>query len=197
MIVSKKRASLLDGFKPYLTERIESGCLKASVLHREVVAQGFSSGYGICPRIRRAAPGTTRPTSDPEATVDTASHRLDLPAPRQPHRPRPHPPDHDPRQLPRTISRRRAGALLRRDDDPATRSPPRQVAHLRRADRPATHQPLRQRGDFRPRRRDRRVECALQLWTGRGQRQPDQDAQTADVWQAGFDLLRKRVFLAG
>jgi transposase len=47
MIVPKKRASLLDRFKPYLTERIESGCLKASVLHREVVALGFTGGYGI------------------------------------------------------------------------------------------------------------------------------------------------------
>jgi transposase len=47
MIVPKKRASLLDRFKPYLTERIAGGCLKASVLHREVVAQGFTGGYGI------------------------------------------------------------------------------------------------------------------------------------------------------
>ncbi len=47
MVVPKKRASLLDRFKPYLTERIESGCLKAAVLHREVVTQGFSGGYGI------------------------------------------------------------------------------------------------------------------------------------------------------
>jgi transposase len=47
MIVPRKRPSLLDRFKPYLAERIESGCLKASVLHREVVAQGFTGGYGI------------------------------------------------------------------------------------------------------------------------------------------------------
>ena len=33
MIVPKKRASLLDRFKPYLSERIDSGCLNASVLH--------------------------------------------------------------------------------------------------------------------------------------------------------------------
>jgi transposase len=47
MIVPKKRASLLDRFKPYLAERIEGGCLKAAVLHREVVGQGFTGGYGI------------------------------------------------------------------------------------------------------------------------------------------------------
>ncbi len=47
MTVPKKRASLLDRFKPYLAERIASGYLKASVLHREVVAQGFTGGYGI------------------------------------------------------------------------------------------------------------------------------------------------------
>jgi len=47
MIVPKQRASLLDRFKPYLSERIASGCLKASLLHREVVARGFTGGYGI------------------------------------------------------------------------------------------------------------------------------------------------------
>jgi hypothetical protein len=47
MIVPKQRASLLDRFKPYLSERIAGGCLNASVLHREVVAQGFTGGYGI------------------------------------------------------------------------------------------------------------------------------------------------------
>ena len=47
MIVPKERASLLDRFKPYLNERVANGCLKASVLHREVVAQGFTGGYGI------------------------------------------------------------------------------------------------------------------------------------------------------
>ena len=47
MIVPKKRASLLDPSKPCLTEQIASGCLKASVLHRKVVAQGFAGGYGI------------------------------------------------------------------------------------------------------------------------------------------------------
>lgn len=47
MVVPKKRASLLDRFKPYLSVRIASGCLNASVLHRELVAQGFTGGYGI------------------------------------------------------------------------------------------------------------------------------------------------------
>jgi transposase len=47
MIVPKTRASLLDRFKPYLAERIEGGCLNASVLHGEVVEQGFTGGYGI------------------------------------------------------------------------------------------------------------------------------------------------------
>jgi hypothetical protein len=45
MIVPKKRASLLDRFKPYLADRIAGGCLKGSALHREVVAHGFTGDY--------------------------------------------------------------------------------------------------------------------------------------------------------
>jgi hypothetical protein len=50
MVVSKQRASQLDRFKAYLSERIASGCLKASVLHREVAAQGFTGSYSIVRR---------------------------------------------------------------------------------------------------------------------------------------------------
>lgn len=47
MTTQKQRPSLLDPFKAYLTERIDGGCLKAKLLHREVTAQGFTGGYGI------------------------------------------------------------------------------------------------------------------------------------------------------
>jgi transposase len=47
MTEQKQRPSLLDPFKPYLIKRVDSGCLKASLLHREVTAQGFTGGYGI------------------------------------------------------------------------------------------------------------------------------------------------------
>jgi transposase len=74
MIVPKKRASLLDRFKPYLTERISNGCLKASVLHREVVAQGFTGGYGIVRhfveqhRVRPNLRATPKPLSTRQVT---------------------------------------------------------------------------------------------------------------------------------
>jgi transposase len=48
MVVGQKpRPSSLDSFKPYPRRRIGEGCLKATVLHREVTAQGFTGGYGI------------------------------------------------------------------------------------------------------------------------------------------------------
>ncbi|MBB2940475.1 transposase [Actinoplanes lutulentus] len=47
MTTQKRRPSLLDPFKPYLITRIDNGCLKARLLHREVTAQGFTGGYGI------------------------------------------------------------------------------------------------------------------------------------------------------
>jgi transposase len=47
LTAQKQRPSLLDPFKPYLIKRIDSGCLKASLLHREVTALGFTGGYGI------------------------------------------------------------------------------------------------------------------------------------------------------
>lgn len=50
MVVSKQRASALDRFKPYLSERIAGGFLKASELHREVVAQGFTGSYSVVRR---------------------------------------------------------------------------------------------------------------------------------------------------
>jgi transposase len=48
MVVGQKpRPSSLDPFKAYLLRRISEGCSKATVLHREVSARGFTGGYGI------------------------------------------------------------------------------------------------------------------------------------------------------
>ncbi|AEV86806.1 transposase [Actinoplanes sp. SE50] len=48
MIVGQKpRPSSLDPFKAHLLRRISEGCSKATVLHREITAQGFNGGYGI------------------------------------------------------------------------------------------------------------------------------------------------------
>ncbi len=47
MVGQKPRPSLLDPFIPYLRERIDQGCLRATRLHREVTTQGFTGGYGI------------------------------------------------------------------------------------------------------------------------------------------------------
>jgi hypothetical protein len=92
VVVSKQRASQLDRFKPYLSERIASGCLKASLLHREVVAQGFTGSYRIVSRFveqHRARPdlGTVpKPLSTrqvtgwicrhPDNLTDRATNRL-------------------------------------------------------------------------------------------------------------------------
>ena len=74
MVSSKQRASMLDRFKPYLSERIANGCLKASVLHREVVARGFTGSYSIVSRFveqHRARPdlrATPKPISTRQVT---------------------------------------------------------------------------------------------------------------------------------
>nr|BFE56359.1 hypothetical protein GCM10020063_008850 [Dactylosporangium thailandense] len=47
MVGQKARPSLVDPFKPYLIQRINEGCLKASMLHREIRAQGFAGSYAI------------------------------------------------------------------------------------------------------------------------------------------------------
>ncbi|UQU64627.1 ISL3 family transposase [Couchioplanes caeruleus] len=47
LVGQKPRPSSLDPFKPHLLRRISEGCRKATVLHREVAAQGFTGGYGI------------------------------------------------------------------------------------------------------------------------------------------------------
>jgi hypothetical protein len=73
-------ASLLDPFKPYLIGRIEDGCLKASVLHRAVVTQGFTGGYGIVRdfvKQHRARPDLRtipRPLSTRQVTGWTCRH---------------------------------------------------------------------------------------------------------------------------
>lgn len=48
MVVGQNpRPSSLDPFKPHLLRRIGEGCLRATMLHREVTAQGFTGSYGI------------------------------------------------------------------------------------------------------------------------------------------------------
>ena len=48
MVVGQKpRPSSLDPFKAYLLQRIDAGCLKATALHREVTARGFTGSYGV------------------------------------------------------------------------------------------------------------------------------------------------------
>ncbi|GIJ51361.1 transposase [Virgisporangium aliadipatigenens] len=47
MVEQKRRPSLVDPFKPYLIRRIGEGCLNATVLRREITAQGFAGSYGI------------------------------------------------------------------------------------------------------------------------------------------------------
>src|SRR4051794_30970086 len=47
VVGQKPRPSRLDPFTPHLLRRISEGCLKATTLHREVTAQGFTGGYGI------------------------------------------------------------------------------------------------------------------------------------------------------
>ncbi|MEV6595576.1 transposase [Actinoplanes sp. NPDC051346] len=96
MIVPKRRASLLDRFKPYLSERIVGGCLNASVLHREVVAQGFTGGYGIVRnfveqhRTRPDLRTMPKSLSTRQVTGWICRH------PDNPHRPRQWSPDSDP-----------------------------------------------------------------------------------------------------
>ncbi len=47
LVGQKPRPSLVDSFKPHLVRRIGEGCLKASVLYREITAQGFTGSYAI------------------------------------------------------------------------------------------------------------------------------------------------------
>jgi transposase len=80
-----RQASSLDRFKPYLSERIASGCLKASVLHREVVAQGFTGSYSIVRRFveqHRARPdlrAIPKPLSIRQVTGWICRHPDNLP----------------------------------------------------------------------------------------------------------------------
>ena len=144
MIVPKTRASLLDRFKPYLTERIEGGCLSrprcciarssrrdSPVVTASSVPSSSSTGHDQTHERSRSrcrhgrSPAGFADTPTPRHPDTPTPRHPDTPTPRQPHRPRHHAPDHAPRYLPRTTDRRRAGAFLRRDHDPATRSPPR------------------------------------------------------------------------
>lgn len=47
VVGQKPRPSLVDPFKHYLARRIGEGCLKASLLYREITAQGFKGSYAI------------------------------------------------------------------------------------------------------------------------------------------------------
>ncbi|MEU4625099.1 ISL3 family transposase [Actinoplanes sp. NPDC023801] len=47
VVGQKPRPSLVDPFKHYLARRIGDGCLKASVLYREITEQGFGGSYAI------------------------------------------------------------------------------------------------------------------------------------------------------
>jgi hypothetical protein len=47
VVGQKPRPSLVDPFKHYLARRIGEGCLKASLLYREITAQGFNGSYAI------------------------------------------------------------------------------------------------------------------------------------------------------
>jgi hypothetical protein len=50
MVEEKRRPSLVDPFKAYLIQRIDKGCLSATVLCREITAQGFTGRYPIVRR---------------------------------------------------------------------------------------------------------------------------------------------------
>jgi transposase len=68
MVGQKPRPSLVDPFKPYLARRIGEGCLNASTLHREITAQGFTGSYPIVRKFveqYRSRPGLTRAPRPP------------------------------------------------------------------------------------------------------------------------------------
>ncbi len=68
MVGQKVRPSLVDPFKPYLSRRINEGCLKATTLQREIRAQGFAGSYAILRKFveqYRGKPDLTSPRRPP------------------------------------------------------------------------------------------------------------------------------------
>ena len=73
--------SLVDAFKPYLIQRINEGCLKATTLHLEIRANGFTGSYAIIRKFveqYRSNPDLTsvpRPPSVRQVTGGSAGTR--------------------------------------------------------------------------------------------------------------------------
>jgi hypothetical protein len=177
----KPRPSLLDRFKPYLAQRINEGCLKASILHREITAQGFTGSYPIVRRFverYRSKPDLTkvpRPPSVRQVTGWICRHPDNLV-------------NRDTEQLQKILDRcpelRSADELVRSFANMMTHlHGERLTAWITAAEQAALPGISRfatgLNADLAAVTAG--LSLALQLRTGRGQRQPHQDDQALDV----------------
>ena len=188
--------SKLDDHKPYLHQRWNDGCTNIRQLHAEITARGYRGSYGTVYAYLRPFRGLRRAARRPGAAQGPPHHQLDPARPRHPRRRRAGQAHQRPGPLPAPGRPRRPRHRVRQDPHrPARRAAwtpgsPRPAPATSRTCAPSPRAQTRLPG------RPQRPDPALQLRQGRRQRQPDQDAQTANVRPCRFDLLRKRVLLA-